>query len=109
MNMKKIICIFSILLLAQVSFAADSGTITLGSTITSDPIPLSANVYAEYNGTATAYGIGTVNKLGTKSFGTSNASSMIYFDEVDVGTDDPTDVTAGNSTWASATWTELGK
>jgi len=98
---------------SRASGATLTGTFELSSTSHTQANPvainLSSNVHAIYNGSDAAYGIGTTNPLGTgRSYGTSSTSSYIYYNKVTEGTADPTDVAAGESTWASATWTRLG-
>lgn len=112
--MKKFVYICGILL-ASVSFlwaafsqTSSGGSITMGATVT-ESVTLSNGVYAGYSGSASAYGIGTVHQSGTKSYGTSSASTSIYYDAVATGTTSPTEVAAGNIDWSSSTWTLEGK
>ena len=86
-----------------------NGYIDLSSTAGDARAQLSSGVYAGYSGTDTAYGAGTVNKNGTQSYGTSSASSTIYYHDVSVNTTTPTEVSAGQSSWASDTWTAIAK
>ena len=112
--MKRFVYILSIVLItSNAVFAAWSQTgsnnsITMGNTVTTN-VTLSNGISAGYSGSTNAYAIGTVHQNGTKSYGTSSASSSIYYDSVNVGQTTPTEVTNGQSTWDSATWTLEGK
>lgn len=107
--MKKLMMLIIILGTTTTLFAwtASSGIITLGSTV-KEEVTLSNGVYAGYNGTASAYGIGTVHQSGTKSYGASSASSSIHYQVISPGTTTPKEVSAGESTWTSP-WTLEGK
>lgn len=112
--MRKFVYICGILLVSAsflwaFSQTSSGGSITMGSGNVSETVTLSNGVSAGYNGTASSYGMGTVHQSGTKSYGTSSASTSIYYDSVNTGTTTPTEVSAGNSNWATDTWTLEGK
>ncbi len=100
-----------LLLFSSISYAAGGGTFTLGSSSSTytTTVTLSSGVYANYIGSTTGYGIATVNNKGTTEYGLSSASSQIYYQGNQTNDTSPTPVTAGQSTWTSATWTAMGQ
>ncbi|UCG13696.1 MAG: hypothetical protein JSU72_04265 [Deltaproteobacteria bacterium] len=110
--MNKTFCIvmvlFTAMFFAAGSVFAGTGVLELGST-KKMTAQTSKNVYMEYTADTTTngehYGLGTVHKSGDKSYGTTDATTIIYYQTVDTGTTDPTDVSAGDSTFTD--WTSF--
>ena len=71
-------------------------------------VPLSARVAAYYNGTASNYVIATRNVQGTRTFGTSQEKSAIFWDDSPADGTDPTmPAPADEIDWETAGWERL--